>query len=145
MVCGIIQLLKHAGTEGVYQYTTDLMGLRGGTALSSQRAKVDTRLRSITTPLHIPAWRKHLQKHPDKDYVHYILQGIEHGFNIGVDQDRAFKAAHANMQSARQNPHVVEDYLSKEVAEGNMLPIMSAPAVPWESFPRNTGRTSGES
>ena len=93
---------------------------------------MDTRLRSITTPLHIPAWRKHLQKHPDKDYVHYILQGIEHGFNIGIDQDRAFKSAHANMQSARQNPQVVEDYLRKEVAEGNMLgpfPIMSAPAV----------------
>ena len=75
----------------------------------------------ITTPLVLSAWKKKLAQHPDKEYVEYILSGIEHGFRIGVDDCRVFTSAKTNMQSSRENPHVIEEYVKKEVEKGNIL------------------------
>ena len=70
----------------------------------STASSVDHRISVLSTPLSLPAWRRKLEKHPDQDYVKYILSGIEYGFHIGVDEAREFKSAIQNMLSARQTP-----------------------------------------
>jgi hypothetical protein len=62
---------------------------------------------------------------PDKQFVDFILQGIEKGFRIGFD--RCSVQASRNMLSALQNPSPVDDYLESEVAAGRVVEV-SGPA-----------------
>ena len=87
----------------------------------STTSSADHRLSVVSTPLSLPAWKRKLERHPDQDYVKYILSGIEYGFRIGVDVTREFKSATQNMLSAKQNPQVIEEYLQSEVGKGNIL------------------------
>ena len=122
-------MLPPIGPDGRYTYTLDLMELN---TASNCAGKGDPRLARVSTPLSLQAWRQKLSKHPDVDYAQYILNGIEHGFRIGVQERGFFKSANRNMQSATQNPQVIEDYLNKQVAEGNILgpfPKGTAPKV----------------
>ena len=41
---------------------------------TSYIAAVDPALGTVRTPLILKAWGEKLQKHPDKDYVRYILE-----------------------------------------------------------------------
>ena len=109
---------KFTGLDGQYYYTHDLLAL-GKPAQST--TMVDHRISGLSTPLHLPAWKRRLGTHPDKDYVNYILNSIEYGFRVGVDDTRVFKSAGQNMLSAKQNPQVIEEYLQAEVAKGNIL------------------------
>lgn len=117
------------GPGGYYIYTKDLWKLeahvhRGGSS--------DSRLAKLATPLDLPIWEAKLAKHPDSDYAQYILNGIKHGFQIGVNEYASFRSAKKNMESARQNPHVIEDYINQQVADGNIIgpfPKEKAPAV----------------
>ncbi len=56
----------------------------------------------------------YISRHPDADFVRYILEGLRHGFRIGI-QHTFLKSASSNMLSARQNPAVIEDYLCQEM------------------------------
>lgn len=85
------------------------------------RCPVDDRLAKVVTPLDVPAWKKKLESHPDKEYTHYLLNGMQHGFHIGADETATFISAKKNMLSATQNPEVIEDYLRKETGVGNIL------------------------
>jgi len=85
------------GPEGNYQYTQDLMKL--GTANHCQ-GHCDARISRLATPLNLSAWKKKLGRHPDADFTAYILNGIEFGFRIGVDEAAFFQSAKRNMQSA---------------------------------------------
>ena len=105
--------------DGCYHYTQDLMTLNSHAY--STASSVDQQISVLSTPLSLPAWRRKLEKHPDQDYVKYILSGIEYGFRIGVDEPREFKSAIQNMLSARQTPQVIEEYLHTEVGKGNIL------------------------
>ena len=98
-------------------YTKDLMSLN----THANRMAADSCFASIKTPLNRQAWTKNLSKHPDKDYVHYLLNGIEHGFQIGADESYPFRSAGQNMLSAKQNPDVIEQYITKENVGGNIL------------------------
>ena len=71
-----------------------------------------------------------MAKHPDRDFVKYILEGIKYGFQIGIDATRSFKPASQNMASAKANPQVIESYLEKEVASGNVLGPFSPESAP---------------
>ena len=82
-------------------YTLDLMELN---TASGHEGMGDPRTAKFSTPLNLPAWRQKLSKHPDGDYARYILNGIEHGFRLGVQEPRPFKSANRNMQSAIENP-----------------------------------------
>ena len=62
-----------------------------------------------------------MEKHTDRDYVSYILKGIEQGFRLGVNTSKVFQSAKKNMLSSRENPTVIEEYLQKEVEKGNIL------------------------
>ena len=83
--------------------------------------ETDSRLSSIQTPLNVAAWQSKLQHHPDKDFVKYILHGIEHGFGIGLNTLASFESAKNNMPSAKKNPTVIDTYLQEEIAKGNFL------------------------
>jgi len=92
----------------------------------------DSRLASINTPLNYSAWKQQLQDHPDKDFVCYMLKGIEWGFQVGVDLTANFISATKNMQSAAINPQVDKEYIQKEVESGNIIgpfPKSLAPTV----------------
>lgn len=66
----------------MYRYTGDLLALerKGG-----QTSAADPRFTAVQTPLVAGAWKECLARHPDNEYVRFILDGIEHGFPLGVD------------------------------------------------------------
>lgn len=68
----------------------------------------------VSTPMDLTAWKQKLSNHPD----------------VGVDQSATFQSAKRNMQSATQNPKVIEEYLAKQVAEGNILGPFSKEGAP---------------
>lgn len=53
----------------------------------------------VTTPLNADVWKKMLGDHPDRQYVIYILEGIEHGFRIGFTGNINLQSASSNVQS----------------------------------------------
>ena len=114
----VIQGYTLTGPDGSYKYTRDLMRL---TTHTRGRAAGDPRYARITSPLRLDSWYASLRRHPDQDFVQYILGGITEGFQIGVDETRLFRSASQNMLSARVNAAVVEKYLTKESEAGNIL------------------------
>ena len=114
------------GSTGRYCYTEDLLSLNEG---FSQPGSVDHRLSVVTTPLRAEEWKKALSKHPDADFARYICDGLKYGFHIGV-KGGSFQGAKRNMLSARQNPRVVEEYLQKELTQGNILGPFHASSMP---------------
>ena len=74
-------------------------------------------LQGIITPLSRDVWDFHLRSHPDRDFVQYLLSGIQNGFRIGFDYTQfSCGKGKRNMLSATKNATVVEDYLRKECA-----------------------------
>ena len=65
-------------------------------------------------------------RHPDREFVEYLLQGIREGFRIGFNyQECVCKPAAGNMKSASENPGVVEEYLANEREAGRLLGPMA--------------------
>ena len=63
-----------------------------------------------------------ISNHPDKQLVHYILQGITEGFRVGFRYGKSqCKSAKSIMLSADTNPQVVILYLQEEVALGRVV------------------------
>ena len=75
-------------------------------------------LRGISTPLKADAWQVALYRHPDREYVGWILRGILKGFRIGSE---VVKSAKRNMVSTYEPPSVVADYLEKERSEDRVM------------------------
>ena len=76
----------------------------------------------MNTPLVINEWRKCLAKHPDKEFVDYIIRGLEEGFRLGFRCGAcARQSARSNMHSARERPEVIDDYLAREVGLGRVM------------------------
>ena len=51
----------------------------------------------------------------------YIVNGIQKGFRLGVNSEATYSSASRNMQSAILHQGVVDEYLKKEVEQGNIL------------------------
>lgn len=115
------------GDDGQYAYTADLLTLHSKNA---EPTVVDSRLALVHTPLNLPQWERCLHNHPDADFARYVLDGLRHGFHIGVDNSFKVRSARSNMQSALQDPRVVDEYLRHETAVGNILG-----PFPQDSFP----------
>ena len=107
------------GADGRYMYTEDLLKLSCGG--HCRPAGVAPCLRVISTPLNIAQWRLRLQNHPDHDFSHWLLDGIEGGFHIGMQEGSQLRPAERNMQSARDHPQIIEDYIQTETAQGRIL------------------------
>lgn len=78
----------------------------------------------IDTPLLPSAWKKALANHPDTAFADHVLQGIRHGFWIGFDYCHyTCTSSQSNMLSTLDNPSVVDEYLQKELSEGNIAEL----------------------
>ena len=78
-------------------------------------------LRQINTPLDLKAWEAYLKPHPDREYVHFILNGIAHGFRIGFAYpDHTCNPASSNHPSANEHPAVISTALKSEVSKGRL-------------------------
>lgn len=115
------------GIEGKYRYTEHLLQLSNTPQANSP---VDHRIAVVKTPLILQAWKQKLARHPDREYADIILKGIEQGFHTGVDGTRVITAAKQNMLSGRQNPHVITEYIRKEVEQGHILGPFSRETAP---------------
>ncbi len=76
--------------------------------------------RLINTPLRSEMWARALQRHPDREFVAYLLRGMRSGFRIGFTQTTV-RSARRNMLSAEQNPEVVDKYLAREREAGRVI------------------------
>ena len=75
----------------------------------------------MQAPLVIYEWREWLRPHPDRAYAEYLHHGMEEGLRVGFKYgDYTCTSAKSNMQSARVNTTVVEEYLEKEVPLGRV-------------------------
>ena len=58
-------------------------------------------------------------RHLDREFVEYLLQGIQEDIRIGFNyQVHVCKPAAGNMKSASENPGVVDEYLANEREAG---------------------------
>ena len=84
--------------------------------------KVGKALSHVNTLLRPAQWEEALVGHPDREFAAYVIRGLREGFRVGYKYgSHALTPASRNMQSARQNRQVVEEYLGKEVAEGQVV------------------------
>ena len=108
----------YTGPGGQYTYIEDLLKL---SSCCHHASATDSRLQAISSPLHLAQWRRCLRSHPDADFSHYILQGLEFGFHIGVQEGAQLQPSRRNMQSAREHPEIIEEYLHRETSGGRIL------------------------
>ena len=76
---------------------------------------------AVSTPLSLPAWEWALTSHPDRAFARYICQSLRYRFRIGFQCSAWLRPAKANVESAKQYPEVVSEYLHKEFSLGCML------------------------
>ena len=75
----------------------------------------------VTTPLVSAAWYDLLLNYPSPPVVQFFMRGLLYGFHIGFDYSTTvLQSAKNNMHSALEHPHVVQEYLRKEVIEGRV-------------------------
>ena len=104
---------------GCYRYTTDLLGPDKCTPLSY--VPTSKPLSRMVTPLKLREWESALVSHPDREYVHYLIWGIQEGFRAGFDRQSLLRSSGGNMPTAQEQAAVVEEYLGKKCAEGRMV------------------------
>jgi hypothetical protein len=61
-----------------------------------------------------------LRHHPDRDFVNHLVSGLRHGFDIFMGDDISLDSSYEcrNLQSARENPEIVDELLMTEVQKG---------------------------
>ena len=102
----------------LYGYTTDLLCLDFRRPRHIQWAPD---LAVVATPLIREAWAMAISTHPDQAVARYICNGLQFGFRIGFAYGAPLRSASTNMESARQYPAIISDYLRKELSLGRML------------------------
>ena len=108
---------KDIGRHKEVANTQDLLDLE--MCIPAQRQEVNRCLTGIRMPLQRGQWERALANQPDQEFVSFLLRGMRGSFRIGYNhRGHSCKPASRNMQSARLNPQVVEEYLAKEASEG---------------------------
>lgn len=102
----------------LYEYTADLLCLTFCRPLSSYYSEI---LSPVQTLLRTTAWEEALSTHPDAAFARYIVDGLRRGFRIGFNYTSPLRSTRSNMESARQHPEIISDYLAKEQSLGRML------------------------
>ena len=63
-------------------------------SLGTMLPTVPTVAQTVSTPLDLSAWCYFLRGYPDRDLVHFFLQGLSEGFRVGFDyQHTVLKSA----------------------------------------------------
>ena len=98
-----------------------------------QATHLSPALTVVQTVLVAPAWATALQTHQDRAFVRYIIDGLSNGFRIGFNRTTHLQSASSNMGSVQLHPHIITDYIHKELSRGRMLgpfpPSFSAPEL----------------
>ena len=119
----LIHELPPLGTEllggivaGRYKHWADLQ------ALEATASGMGPKCFRPATPLDKRAWRQALEHHPHRQFVDYLLAGMQYGFHIGAQRSCIIKAARTgNLPSVQQHPHLVAKHLADEIAAGRIL------------------------
>ena len=119
----LIHELPPLGTEllggivaGRYKHWADLQ------ALEATASGMGPKCFRPATPLDKWAWRQALEHHPHRQFVDYLLAGMQYGFHIGAQRSCIIKAARTgNLPSVQQHPHLVAKHLADEIAAGRIL------------------------
>ncbi len=111
--------------QGHYWYMAALLKLEKGVPSPQVVVPPYMYLRRAATPLRLQVWRSELSPHPDPEFRHFILRGIEHGFRIGFNYEgsRCQKASR-NMPSATEHPEPIEKYLANELGTGRIVGLL---------------------
>ena len=59
-----------------------------------------------------------LANHPNQDFVHYLLGGLEEGFHTGVTKSCLKSFESKNLLSARDDPDLVSTIIKDEINKG---------------------------
>ena len=93
---------------------------------------------SRSSPLEWRAWQIALAEHLDQTLAEYLVRGIRDGFRIGFSYgSHSLSSSKGCMQSARDHPEVVREYLAQECMEGRIrgpLPVEEWPDVQVSRF-----------
>ena len=82
------------------------------------------------TPLRHSQFEKELANHPEKAWVSWLLNAIQHGVSLGYRGPRGPSTQPRNLVSSHQHPHIVSAELEKECAAGCILGPLKAPPFP---------------
>ena len=101
---------------GKYRYMSDLQALEATASGSGPNCFCPS------TPLVQQAWRHALEQHPDRDFVQYLLTGMQCGFHVGARRSSVMSSsAQGNLPSVRQHPQLVAEHLATEREAGRLL------------------------
>ena len=116
------EALEDVFQAGRYVYMEDLRIIASRKPKDALVVPPPLQLQPIHIPLRLSSWQQYLQGHPDSEFVTFLLEGISSGFRIGFNYgSHQCRAAKRNMQSAIQNPQVVDQYLTKECEKGRII------------------------
>ncbi|KAK6185677.1 hypothetical protein SNE40_007858 [Patella caerulea] len=88
-----------------------------GTGHNRQTNQVET-AKSVKTPINMVKLEQLLEKHPDREFVSYLTNGLREGFNTGLNEVPKCSFECRNSLSAREQPDVVTALIEKEVNKG---------------------------
>ena len=114
------QSIGNITPDGRYSYTNGLLSLR---AAVPSLVQLPAECSRIVSPLRAEVWKKHLQDHPDKVLVGYLLDGIRSGFRIGCHNSMGLRSSASNMLGAERHPKVVQEYLQNELQASRIVPV----------------------
>ncbi len=108
------------GPSAGNRYTRDLINLEGCRPVA--QVPVQAPLSRIVTPLQPAEWQIALARHPDQEFVAFILRGIRLGFRIGFGyQSHRCRPFLRNMRRTNVKASIVEEYLGKELELGRVI------------------------
>eukprot|EP00731_Ephydatia_muelleri_P038232 Em0686g3a len=111
---------RQTSTLKAYKYTTDLLALAGCRATNPWRPPEF--LSQVRTPLRREKWRIALAPHLDRDFVEFILEGLESSFRVGFDYQIAECAkARGNMTPVCKDKNMIPAFLNEECLLGRVV------------------------
>ncbi len=74
------------------------------------------------TPVNVSVLSRYLATHPDRQFTHFILQGLLYGFRMGFGMPPSgLRSTSRNHPSSLANEQVVSSYIAEEVTLGRMV------------------------
>ena len=81
------------------------------------------------SPLNYNRFRCELSKHPNRQWVDYVLHGIHKGFKLGFESSLLLKPSKKSKASAYQHAAVNDAYLANEVRLGRVAGRFVSPPI----------------
>ena len=94
--------------------------------------KLDTREREFPkiSPVNVTQLEKELTKHPDKDFVKYLIDGFTCGFDTGLTYLPEQSLQCGNLLSAKRQPESTKELIQTELDRGYIIGPYTKPPFP---------------